>query len=101
MPKAPRRIILYRGVVSYAARLCILELGVGRERGGSWNNNPENCRSAYRNNNNPENRNNNIGFRVSCAAPSTLLWPCLQGESEPSDGNLSGVHQKSPDLLLR
>ncbi|MBW4478687.1 MAG: SUMF1/EgtB/PvdO family nonheme iron enzyme [Tolypothrix brevis GSE-NOS-MK-07-07A] len=33
-------------------------------RGGSWNNNPENCRSANRNNNNPDNRNNNIGFRV-------------------------------------
>nr|WP_233744878.1 SUMF1/EgtB/PvdO family nonheme iron enzyme [Leptodesmis sichuanensis] len=43
-------------------------------RGGSWNNNPRNCRSAYRNNNNPDNRNNNIGFRVVCAAASTLLY---------------------------
>ena len=34
-------------------------------RGGSWNNNPNNCRSAYRNNNNPTNRNNNCGFRVA------------------------------------
>jgi len=33
-------------------------------RGGSWNNNPENCRSAYRNRNDPGNRNNNSGFRV-------------------------------------
>ncbi|MFZ4428352.1 MAG: SUMF1/EgtB/PvdO family nonheme iron enzyme [Saprospiraceae bacterium] len=33
-------------------------------RGGSWNNNAENCRSANRNNNNPDNRNNNIGFRL-------------------------------------
>ncbi|NMW19696.1 MAG: SUMF1/EgtB/PvdO family nonheme iron enzyme [Chlorobiaceae bacterium] len=33
-------------------------------RGGSWNNNAENCRSAYRNNNTPDNRNNNIGFRL-------------------------------------
>ncbi|MBW4641990.1 MAG: SUMF1/EgtB/PvdO family nonheme iron enzyme [Goleter apudmare HA4340-LM2] len=33
-------------------------------RGGSWNNNPENCRSANRNRNTPDNRNNNIGFRV-------------------------------------
>ena len=33
-------------------------------RGGSWNNdNPTNLRSAYRNNNTPDNRNNNIGFR--------------------------------------
>lgn len=36
-------------------------------RGGSWNNNTDNCRVANRNNNNPDNRNNNIGFRVSNA----------------------------------
>jgi hypothetical protein len=35
-------------------------------RGGSWNNNPANVRSAARNNNHPDNRNNNIGFRVLC-----------------------------------
>ena len=34
-------------------------------RGGSWNNNPQNLRAADRNNNNPDNRNNNIGFRVA------------------------------------
>ncbi|MFM8726570.1 MAG: SUMF1/EgtB/PvdO family nonheme iron enzyme [Planctomycetaceae bacterium] len=33
-------------------------------RGGSWNNEPNNCRSGYRNNYDPDNRNNNIGFRV-------------------------------------
>jgi formylglycine-generating enzyme required for sulfatase activity len=33
-------------------------------RGGSWNNNPDNCRAANRNNNTPDNRNNNYGFRV-------------------------------------
>ncbi|TLU88034.1 MAG: hypothetical protein FDX21_01310 [Chlorobium sp.] len=33
-------------------------------RGGSWNNNAENCRSANRNRNTPDNRNNNIGFRL-------------------------------------
>jgi formylglycine-generating enzyme required for sulfatase activity len=37
-------------------------------RGGSWNNNGNNCRSANRNNNNPDARNNNIGFRVVVAA---------------------------------
>ncbi|MEO1622875.1 MAG: SUMF1/EgtB/PvdO family nonheme iron enzyme [Cyanobacteria bacterium J06632_3] len=41
-------------------------------RGGSWNNNPENCRSAIRNNNTPETRNNNSGFRVVCSSASTL-----------------------------
>jgi hypothetical protein len=40
-------------------------------RGGSWNNNPQNCRSALRNNNNPDNRNNNIGLRV--VAPSSTF----------------------------
>jgi formylglycine-generating enzyme required for sulfatase activity len=44
-------------------------------RGGSWNNNPQNCRSANRNNNNRDNRNNNIGFRVVClGAASALLY---------------------------
>ncbi|MGI9065300.1 MAG: SUMF1/EgtB/PvdO family nonheme iron enzyme [Pyrinomonadaceae bacterium] len=33
-------------------------------RGGSWNNNATNVRSANRNRNTPDNRNNNIGFRV-------------------------------------
>ena len=33
-------------------------------RGGSWNNNQDNARTAYRNRNHPNNRNNNIGFRV-------------------------------------
>ncbi|MBI4725991.1 SUMF1/EgtB/PvdO family nonheme iron enzyme, partial [candidate division TA06 bacterium] len=32
-------------------------------RGGSFNNNDNNCRVANRNNNNPDNRNNNNGFR--------------------------------------
>ncbi|MBR0224929.1 MAG: SUMF1/EgtB/PvdO family nonheme iron enzyme [Thermoguttaceae bacterium] len=32
-------------------------------RGGSWNNNARNCRSANRNWNTPDNRNNNLGFR--------------------------------------
>ena len=34
-------------------------------RGGSWNNNPQNCRAANRNNNTPANRNNNVGFRLA------------------------------------
>jgi len=44
------------------------QMDVGRVlRGGSWNNNGRNCRSAYRNNNDPSNRNNNIGFRLARA----------------------------------
>ena len=41
------------------------ETGSNRvKRGGSWNNNANNLRSANRNNNTPTNRNNNIGFRL-------------------------------------
>ena len=44
-------------------------------RGGSWNNKPENLRSANRNRNNPDNRNNNLGFRL---AQSTRKATCLE-----------------------
>ena len=37
-------------------------------RGGSWNNNPNNARSANRNYNNPTNANNNNGLRVVVGA---------------------------------
>jgi hypothetical protein len=60
-----------------------------RLRGGSWNNNPTNCRAANRNNNARDNRNNNIGFRVCCIVPSTLQWP------ESVNGNLSSVPEES------
>ena len=33
-------------------------------RGGSWNNNARNVRCGNRNNNHPDNRNNNLGFRL-------------------------------------
>ena len=35
-------------------------------RGGSWPDLPADCRSAYRSNNRPDYRNNNVGFRVCC-----------------------------------
>jgi formylglycine-generating enzyme required for sulfatase activity len=36
-------------------------------RGGGWNNNAGNCRSAQRNSNSPGNRNNDLGFRLLAA----------------------------------
>ena len=36
-------------------------------RGGSWINEARNLRSAYRNHNDPGNRNDNIGFRLALA----------------------------------
>jgi hypothetical protein len=41
-------------------------------RGGSWNNNRRNVRCAYRNRNNPNNRNNNVGFRVVLVGAACL-----------------------------
>ncbi|MEA3439050.1 MAG: SUMF1/EgtB/PvdO family nonheme iron enzyme [Chloroflexota bacterium] len=39
-------------------------------RGGSWNNNPDNLRVANRNNNDPTDTNNNIGFRCARSLPA-------------------------------
>jgi len=48
-------------------------------RGGSWNNNPRNLRSANRNRNNTDEANNNLGFRV---ASTPANWP------EPDDSRI-------------
>ncbi|MCG8425665.1 MAG: SUMF1/EgtB/PvdO family nonheme iron enzyme [Proteobacteria bacterium] len=42
-------------------------------RGGSWHNHAQNLRSAYRNSNDADNRDDNIGFRVAAPPPNTLL----------------------------
>ncbi len=41
-------------------------------RGGSWDSLPDDCRSATRNVNLPENVVDDVGFRVVCMVPSTL-----------------------------
>ncbi|MEW6241234.1 MAG: SUMF1/EgtB/PvdO family nonheme iron enzyme [Chloroflexota bacterium] len=44
-------------------------------RGGSYNNEDRNLRCAIRNRNNPNNRNNNLGFRVVVRVVShASLW---------------------------
>jgi len=48
-------------------------------RGGSWNNNGRNCRSANRNRNEPGNRNNNNGFRVALARSRWWMPPDRPG----------------------
>ncbi|MBD3335741.1 MAG: SUMF1/EgtB/PvdO family nonheme iron enzyme [Candidatus Eisenbacteria bacterium] len=56
-----------------------MEAGSNRViRGGNWNNNAQNCRSANRNNNNPGNSNNNIGFRLasSCTGLTVRIQGC-------------------------
>lgn len=50
-------------------------------RGGNWNNDGSNERVAYRNNNTPSSRNNNIGARLSSSAhilsirEQSARWP--------------------------
>lgn len=36
-------------------------------RGGSWDNDARNCRSAYRNRRHPDDRNSNLGLRLAAA----------------------------------
>jgi hypothetical protein len=57
-------------------------------RGGSWNNNADNARCAYRNRNNPDNRNRNIGFRL---VASTFFWQTVL------DGVLAGIARRLPE----
>ena len=44
-------------------------------RGGSWNNNQDNARAVYRNDNNLNNRNNNVGLRLVSVVRPTPLFP--------------------------
>ncbi len=51
-------------------------------RGGSWNNNQNNARCTYRNRNEPDNWNNNVGFRVVVAHGLLCLPEMLHGRPE-------------------
>lgn len=42
-------------------------------RGGSWNNNADNCRVAKRNNNAEDDRNDNLGFRLAITLDSQKI----------------------------
>ncbi len=70
--------------------LAYIDLGLVVQllRGGSWNNNPRNCRSAYRNHNEPGNVNDNNGFRVVCL-------PQHPSASEPLEGIPAGAQEGS------
>src|SRR5271170_2034037 len=58
-------------------------------RGGSWNNNGRNCRSANRNRNEPDKRNQNYGFRLAAAPTGTEVprEPAVL-PSRPLDGQM-------------
>jgi hypothetical protein len=52
-------------------------------RGGSWNNNVDNAAASFRNRNNPNNRNDNYGFRVVAVSASTFFHPFSGGVARP------------------
>ena len=53
------------GILDRPALPVGLSVIIGRVlRGGSWDNDQDNARAAYRNDNHPHNRNDNNGFRV-------------------------------------
>ncbi|WP_293056691.1 bifunctional serine/threonine-protein kinase/formylglycine-generating enzyme family protein [Okeania sp. SIO2B3] len=58
-------------------------------RGGSWNNNPNHCRSAFRFNNYVDNCIMNLGFRV-------LLLPNFQKKFQNTEEILSVINQTYP-----
>jgi len=60
-------------------------------RGGGWNNDAVNCRSANRNRNSPGNRNDNLGFRLVSASRSR--WDAVYGSHPRAQGQ---VHLRHP-----
>ena len=88
------------------------------KRGGNWNNNGNNCRSANRNNNNPSNVNNNVGFRLSSSSrrPIADVYGCprrapvmtrplscsgMSGQIADGPGGLVGLAERSPAPLTQ
>ena len=70
-------------------------------RGGSWNNHRDNARCAYRNRNQPDNRNNNLGFRVVLRLAHVLLTLLLvspQGGTARPDTRAGRVPEMPADL---
>ena len=60
-------------------------------RGGSWNNDARNARVSNRNNNDPDNRNNNLGFRLARSSKQRadfeqafVFHPRKRGKNEES-----------------
>lgn len=79
-------------------------------RGGSWNSNARNVRAANRNWNEPGNRNDNLGFRLS-RAQSWAGWPTPDPTAVPSlprprglgesEGRRCASRAKSPNAHRR
>ena len=64
-------------------------------RGGSWINDPHNCRAAYRNSNHPDNVNTNIGVRPCCLLPPAPFT--VRAVGRDSSGSTRRVQTRSSD----
>ena len=65
-------------------------------RGGSWNNNPQNLRSANRNRNNPTNRNNNNGFRLASTLTGRVrMFKDMRSDHELRPGQAMTIKRAS------
>jgi len=64
-------------------------------RGGAWNNHPDNLRSANRNHNTPDNRNNNIGLR--CVVVSESARRCLARGAKLARARVTGLRRRSQE----
>lgn len=70
-------------------------------RGGSWINNARNTRSAYRNRNAPDNRDNNTGFRLARAQTGAGRRMMTRPSSRPHETDLScGKKQMVTGMLV-
>jgi hypothetical protein len=70
-------------------------------RGGSFNNNQNNARCAYRNRNNPNNDWNNNGFRVCVSHVSPVLPEMPTGYGWRAEASRDGAASPRPSLALR
>jgi hypothetical protein len=64
-------------------------------RGGAWNNPSDNARSANRNDNNPDNQNDNIGFR--CVVAPTPLHDVIGQKKLQVHGPAAGATEREDD----
>jgi hypothetical protein len=65
-------------------------------RGGSFLNNDRNARCAYRNDNDIDNFNNNIGFRVVVASHASLIFEGFKGLPLCRMPEMLSVHGRKP-----
>ena len=68
-------------------------------RGGSWNNEPDNARSAVRNRNTADNSNNNLGFRLAsppaCPGVAVFMEPASVAVGDHVPASRPGMDAKA------